>query len=212
MRRIAGPKTTIRCVRGLIAPEFYKPRDRAVARQTLQLPIEGKIVVVSGGGWGVGDVDAAVEEALAVDEVVTVVCLCGRNDALRQRLSRVYRGEDRVRVEPFTDVMAEWLAAANALVHSTGGLTVLESIMRGCPAISFGWGRGHVRLNNQAYRRLGLARVASSRDELRGELASALTQTQHADMSFAELPSAADAVLALADRAAFPRARCEAGH
>jgi UDP-N-acetylglucosamine:LPS N-acetylglucosamine transferase len=124
----------------------------------------------------------------------------------------VYRGEDRVRVEPFTDVMAEWLAAANALVHSTGGLTVLESIIRGCPAISFGWGRGHVRLNNQAYRRLGLARVASSRDELRGELASALTQTQHADMSFAELPSAADAVLALADRAAFPRARCEAGH
>jgi hypothetical protein len=80
---------------------------------------------------------------------------------------------------------------------------VLESIIRGCPVISFGWGRGHVRLNNQAYRRLGLARVADSRDELRSELASALTQTQHADLSFAELPSAADAVLALARRAAF---------
>jgi len=201
-RRIAGPKTTIRCVRGLIAAEFYRPRDRALARQALQLPIEGKIVVVSGGGWGVGDVDAAIEEALAVDEVVTVVCLCGRNDALRQRLSRVYHGEERVRVEPFTDVMAEWLAAVDALVHSTGGLTVLESIIRGCPVISFGWGRGHVRLNNQAYRRLGLARVADSRDELRSELASALTQTHHADLSFAELPSAADAVLALAHRAA----------
>ena len=55
-----------------------------------------------------------------------------------------YAAEPRVRVEGFTERMSDWLAAADALVHSTGGLTMLEAQMRGCPAISFGWGRGHV--------------------------------------------------------------------
>jgi len=36
------------------------------------------------------------------------------------------------------------------------GLTVLEALMRGCPAVSYGWGRGHVRVNNAAFRRFGL--------------------------------------------------------
>ncbi len=40
------------------------------------------------------------------------------------------RGDARVRVEGFTDQMPDWLAAADALVHSTGGLTVLEALMR----------------------------------------------------------------------------------
>ena len=52
---------------------------------------------------------------------------------------------DRVRLVGFTEQMSEWLAAADALVHSTGGLTVLEAYIRGCPAISYGWGRGHIR-------------------------------------------------------------------
>ena len=55
--------------------------------------------------------------------------------------------------------MSEWLAAADALVHSTGGLTVLEAYMRGCPTISYGWGRGHIRVNNAAFRRFGIAEV-----------------------------------------------------
>jgi UDP-N-acetylglucosamine:LPS N-acetylglucosamine transferase len=204
VRRIAGAKTTVRCVRGLIAPEFYEPPDRDAARRRLGLPPEGVVVLVSGGGWGVGDVDAAVREAAELEQVALIVCLCGRNEQLRGRLARRYRGDGRVRTEPFTDVMAEWMAAADALIHSTGGLTVLEAIIRGCPVISFGWGRGHVRLNNQAYRRLGLARVADTRTELRSALESALNETRRPNGWFAERPSAADAVLAYARGAPIP--------
>ena len=67
---------------------------------------------------------------------------------------RRFAGEPRVRVEGFTEVMAEWMAAADVLVHSTGGLTVLESLMRGSRPISYGWGRGHIRVNNRAFRRV----------------------------------------------------------
>ena len=155
-------------------------------------------MLVSGGGWGVGDVDGAVETALALDGVAQVVCLCGRNEELRARLAEEHAGEPRVRVEGFTDRMGDWMAAADALVHSTGGLTVLEAHIRGCPTISYGWGRGHIRVNNAAFRRFGLAEVAATRKELGPLLARALASRRAPDLSFAALPTAASVVLALA--------------
>ena len=127
---------------------------------------EGKIVLVSGGGWGVGDLSTSIDAALGLD-VALVVALCGRNEELRARLEADFVSNARVRVVGFTEHMNEWLAAADVLVHSTGGLTVLEANMRGCPTISFGWGRGHVRVNNEAFRRFGLAQVARTRGRAR---------------------------------------------
>ena len=60
----------------------------------------------------------------------------------------------------FTDRMGDVLAAADALIHSSAGLTVLEAIIRGCPVISYGFGVGHVRASNRALERFGLAQVA----------------------------------------------------
>ena len=60
----------------------------------------------------------------------------------------------------FTDRMGDVLAASDALIHSSAGLTVLEAIIRGCPVISYGFGYGHVRASNRALERFGLAQVA----------------------------------------------------
>ena len=95
----------------------------------------------------------------------------------------------------FSDRMAELMAAADVLVHSTAGLTVLEALMEGCRVISYGWGHGHVRVNNEAYRRFGLARVATDRDELGSELTAALAEPRAPDRSFESLPEAASLVL-----------------
>jgi processive 1,2-diacylglycerol beta-glucosyltransferase len=160
VRRVAGDETRIAVVHGLTRPEFIRPCDPAEARRLLELPAEGKMVLVSGGGWGVGDLSASIDAALGLDaalDVALVVALCGRNEELRSRLEADFVSNARVRVVGFTEHMNEWLAAADALIHSTGGLTVLEANMRGCPTISFGWGRGHVRVNNEAFRRFGLA-------------------------------------------------------
>jgi processive 1,2-diacylglycerol beta-glucosyltransferase len=197
VREIA-PNTEVRCVRGLTDERFYEPRTRAEARGELGLPAEGPVVIVSGGGWAVGDLEGAAEEALETADA-TVVCLCGRNDGLRAELARHFSGEPRVRVEGFTDRMPSWFAAADVLVHSTAGLTVLEAIMEGCGVVSYGWGRGHVRINNAAFRRFGLAEVAGSREQLGEALARALAVSGEPDESFARLPSAASAVIGLGD-------------
>jgi processive 1,2-diacylglycerol beta-glucosyltransferase len=197
VREIA-PDSEILCARGITDGRFYEPRDQAEARRALGLPAAGPVVLVSGGGWAVGDLQGATEEALEM-EGSTVVCLCGRNEELRGNLAVRFTDQPRVRIEGFTDRMPDWFAAADVLVHSTAGLTVLEALMEGCGVVSYGWGRGHVRVNNAAFERFGLAEVAGSRGELGEALRRALASSGSPDRSFAELPSAASAVLRLAD-------------
>jgi processive 1,2-diacylglycerol beta-glucosyltransferase len=196
VRSVIGPEGAVTCVHGFTLPAFREPRLQADAREHLGLPRTGRVVLVSGGGWGVGDVSGSVEEALAFDEVSAVVCLCGRNETLRTELQRRFGDDRRVWVEGFTDEMSEWMAAADALVHSTGGLTVLEAIMRGCPAISYGWGRGHVRVNNRAFRAFGLADVVERRSDLGPALERAFRSGRGVPSGFDNLPSAASLVLA----------------
>jgi processive 1,2-diacylglycerol beta-glucosyltransferase len=200
VRRIAGAETAVHCVHGFCEPEFLVPREAYEARRALNLEQGGKLVLVSGGGWGVGDVEGAVREVLDVNGVDQVACLCGRNEELFEQLTEDFAADERVRVVGFTDDMPDWLAAADALVHSTGGLTVLEALMRGCPPISYGWGRGHVRDNNKAFKRFGLAEVAATPAALRSAVSKALDQGCAA-IDASVLPSAASFVLAEAGAA-----------
>ncbi len=199
VRGIAGDSRVVP-VRGLNSPDFLVPRDRIEARRDLGLPEEPELVVVSGGGWAVGDLTGAVDTALGVEGAMVLV-LCGRNEDVRRRLESAYAGEARVRVMGFTDRMGDVLAAGDVLVHSTAGLTVLEAHVRGCATISYGWGRAHIRANNEAFARFGLAEVAANRAELAAALGRALSRRPEPNLSFAELPSAASLVLESADGA-----------
>ncbi len=186
---IAGAHADIRQVRGFSRPQFDDPPERTRARAELELGT-GPLVLISGGGWGVGDLRRAAGAAQAVG--ATPVCLCGTNDALRARLAR-----DGVRAEGFTTRICEWMAAADVLVHSTAGLTVREAELCGTWAISYGWGVGHIRINNDAYRRFGLAAVADSPQALEEELTRALSEPRPRPRDAADLPAAADEVLDL---------------
>ena len=201
VHRVAGVDSVVRCVTGLTDARFEQPRDRAAARAALGLPADGPIVLVSGGGWGVGDVAGAVETALTLADVVQVVCLCGRSEALRVEIGRRFVSSPRLRVEGFSGEIPEWLAAADAIVHSTGGLTVFEALLTGCRPISYGWGRGHIRRHNAVFKRHGLADVVTSRRDLAAALRRAVDAERKPDRLYASRPAAASLVLALAARA-----------
>jgi processive 1,2-diacylglycerol beta-glucosyltransferase len=195
--RAIAPRSRIAWVRGLTDPRFEQPLDEQTARDELDLPRSGGIVLVSGGGWGVGDLAGAVEAALAADGVVRTVVLCGRSEVLRADLERAFGGDERVVLLGFTDRMSELMAAADVLVHSTAGLTVLEAWIRGCRPISYGWGIAHVRLNNAAFERFGIAEVASDRAQLRAAIRRGLDTPRRPFAGYGDLPSAADEVLGL---------------
>lgn len=184
VRRIAGADS-VRLVRPLISAEFLAPRHPREARRRLGLPEEGRMVVVSGGGWGVGDIAGAVRELRRVEAVSSIVCLAGRNEELQDCLGKAFADDERVHVYGFTHRMPELLAAADALVHSTGGVTCLEAMATGTPVISYGLPVGHARINTRAMAELDLVRLAHDTLELRA----------HVEASFAKgHPAAAAAV------------------
>jgi hypothetical protein len=165
VERIAG-EGSAQLVHPLISAEFLRPRSAAQARRALGLPEHGRMVVVSGGGWGVGDIDGAVHELCRVKEISSIVCLAGRNEHLAGRLREAFAAEERVHVYSFTDKMPELLAGADVLVHSTGGVTCLEAKAAGVPVVSYGLPVGHASLNTREMAKLKLLRVANDLAEL----------------------------------------------
>ena len=111
-----------------------------------------------------------------------------------------------MRILGFTEQMSDWMAAADAMIHSTAGLTVLEAHIRGCPVVSYGFSAGHLRANNAAFERFGLAEVARSEHELESVLRHVTRERRSPDSSFASLPSIASRVLT-----ARPRVKPAAG-
>ncbi|CAN5439604.1 hypothetical protein BH10ACT11_BH10ACT11_12810 [soil metagenome] len=192
-----APRSRIQAVRGLTSASFYEPLGAAAARRSLDLPEEGPLITVSGGGWAVGDLGGAAEAALRLSEA-TVVCLCGRNEEVRISLDARFAAEPRLQAWGFTERMGELMAASDVLVHSSAGLTVLEALIRGTRVVSYGWGIAHIRINNEAYERLGLARVALDPPQLERALAEALAEQRRPDTELQGLPEAAEVVLDLA--------------
>jgi processive 1,2-diacylglycerol beta-glucosyltransferase len=198
VERVAGGGSARR-VRPLVAPAFFEPCSREQARRELALPLDTPVVVVSGGGWGVGDLEGAVEACLQLPTAV-VVCLTGRNERLRTQLSEAFAEEARVRILGFTERMSELLAAADALVHSTGGVTCLEALVRGCPIVAYGAPPGHAPRTARVMASLGLLQSVLSPSQLVAALGRAVAQPVTERPQVAPAPSAASLVLAAKPR------------
>jgi processive 1,2-diacylglycerol beta-glucosyltransferase len=197
VERIAGAGS-VRWMKPPIPAETLDPIPQREARRRLDLPLAGRVIAVSGGGWGVGDLGGAVETALQV-EPSAVLCLAGRNPRVRRVLERRFGTDPRVRLLGFTNRMNAVLGASDMLVHSTGGLTELEARCLGCPVISYGFNVGHVKLSNRAFQRLGLARVATDRRQLRKELERALDGHRR-PLALPHLPSVTELALGATGR------------
>ncbi len=198
VERLAGPGS-VEWMRPPISRDFLMPRTRSDARAALDVPAHARVVLVSGGGWGIGDLEGAIRSALA-DEDTLVVCITGRNEAAREKLEQRFGDNEQVRILGFTEQMSDWMAAADAMIHSTAGLTVLEAHIRGCPVVSYGFSAGHLRANNAAFERFGLAEVARSDHELESVLRHVTRERRPPDSSFASLPAISSRVLAARPR------------
>jgi processive 1,2-diacylglycerol beta-glucosyltransferase len=171
VERIAG-KGSVALVRPLVAPSFHTPLPRRRAREVLGLPTHGRMVLVSGGGWGVGDFEGAIRAALELPGA-TVVCVSGRNESARLRLEAVYSEEPRLFILGYTSRMNELLAACDAVVHSTGGLTFLEAVVRKRPVIAYRPPFGHPTAIASVLAKHGLQRSVNKEEDLAASLGAA---------------------------------------
>jgi UDP-N-acetylglucosamine:LPS N-acetylglucosamine transferase len=186
---IAG-RGSVEVVGPLISAEFLEPRSPVQARRELGLPAQERVIAVSGGGWGVGDIAGAVRELLAIPGA-TIVCLAGRNEPAKRKLERSFAGEARVHVWGFTDRMPALLSAADVLVHSTGGVTCLEARACGTPIVAYGLPVGHAKINTRAMADLGVLRLANDHGELLSHVRESLAGPEEPAASNGALPHAA---------------------
>jgi UDP-N-acetylglucosamine:LPS N-acetylglucosamine transferase len=199
VERDAGAGRAV-AVQPLIGQEFFAAPSQADARALLAIPGQRRLVLVSGGGWGVGDLHGAVEACLGVSGA-HVIAVAGRNEWVRQGILQRHGGDPRVTVLGFTDHMRELLSAADIFITTTAGLSCLEAQLCGCPAICYGFTIGHVRDNTEALWRRGLAPTATTPAHLTAELTTALaTGRRAAPRPRADLPWAAEVTAQIARR------------
>jgi processive 1,2-diacylglycerol beta-glucosyltransferase len=74
------------CVTGIpIDPSFEKPVDKYEAR----LSAEGRVLLVSAGGYSIGPVEQLVKDLLATERPWQIVTVAGRSERLQKRLNEL---------------------------------------------------------------------------------------------------------------------------
>lgn len=149
-------------VGGPLVPERFAKRlsDAELAWLRTELGADGRpLALLVGGSLGVGDVRTAVDDVVAAG--FTAVVLCGRNEALRRRLT----GPGIVAVG-WRDDVHRLMQAADVLVQNAGGMSFTESLVAGLPAVTYRPIPGHGRANAAVMHDAGLAPWARNPAEL----------------------------------------------
>lgn len=119
-----------------LMPGFSQPPSRAEARARLGLPATGPVVLQLAGGFALGPVESVTRTLLRASTPMTLVVVTGRNAALKARLERgVQPAPHALKVIGFTDVMHDWMAAADLVVTKPGGVSSSEAIAVGTPVL-----------------------------------------------------------------------------
>ncbi len=197
-RSQCSPKASIRTVGPFVDEKFFRPVNQVIAREQLSLPIDRTIVLIVSGSWGVGDVDSTFR-ALAKEQDLFPVLLCGQNRQLKQRLASVKGG---VAVGWTTDVDL-YMAASDIVVQNAGGLSALEAMASGRPVLTYKPIAGHGVENSRAMVAAGVTRLVEEESELATAVRTALADPESLMAAAAQQfqPHPEQAILELLHRA-----------
>jgi 1,2-diacylglycerol 3-beta-galactosyltransferase len=122
-----------------VTTEFSRTPASAPERQALRrsLGLSGRfLVVVTGGGEGSGGLYRRTVTILRKVEDMDVAVICGRNQRVRRRLTRLAEGAGgRLTVHGFVDNMAAWLRCADIVVGKAGPGTIAEATCCAAPLV-----------------------------------------------------------------------------
>lgn len=113
-----------------IDPAFTRAGDKKQARGALGLPNQPTLLI-SAGGFGVGKIEELVAALESVKTPLTVLAMCGRNQALKKSLETKSKTYGNLRAIGYSDRMHDYMAAADIIAGKPGGLTTAEALSRG---------------------------------------------------------------------------------
>lgn len=126
---------TGRLVRPPVDRRSFEHYDVAAAREQFGLPQDRRVLLVSGGSWGLALPDAELHRILSETDLHLAVAT-GRNEQALQHLRSTFPA-DRVTGIPFTREMPKLLAASDGMLTNSAGMTTLEGFARGRPVVLY---------------------------------------------------------------------------
>jgi processive 1,2-diacylglycerol beta-glucosyltransferase len=136
LEKLGIPKETI-TVSGIpIDPLFAGHKDKAAMREKYDLEKDKLTILVSAGGFGVGNVEHLLEALSDLKTPSQVLAICGRNEELKTKLEKLAvrkLNNKTVTFKPigYTKAMDEYMSAADLIVGKPGGLTTSEALAKG---------------------------------------------------------------------------------
>lgn len=149
----------------IVSPRFFGAlKEREEMRRSLGVASGDRaVVVVVAGSWGVGNLEAVVDD-LAASQLHLVV-VCARDEQLRRRLEA--RAAPSLHALGWVEDMAGLMAGMDAVVENAGGLTCMEAMAAGLPVISYRPIPGHGRANGEWMAASGLTGHGADTDRCR---------------------------------------------
>ncbi len=154
---------TGRAIRPPVDQRSFEHYDVAAAREHFGLPTDQKVLLVSGGSWGLALPDAELARILEQTDLHLAVAT-GRNEQALQHLQATYPAS-RVTAIPFTREMPMLLAASDGMLTNSSGMTTMEGFARGRPIVLYRPVPGHGEHGGAALDHDGLATFATDPQE-----------------------------------------------
>jgi processive 1,2-diacylglycerol beta-glucosyltransferase len=119
-----------------VNPNIAQPKDPRAMRQQHDLPLDGAIITLFGGGLVPTRARRMVEGLIALEQAGMLVVVAGRNSELPAALTDLSDGEHmRLRVLDQIDYVDDLVAASDLVITKAGGLIVSEVLARGAPMV-----------------------------------------------------------------------------
>lgn len=119
-----------------VSKRFCRPVEAAGVRKDLQIPADGKMLLVMSGSMGFGAVSNLTEKLAGICHPADrIFVLGGSNEPLKRELRQKFGADPRIKVLDFTDQVPAYMGACDVLFTKPGGLTSTEAAARNVPLI-----------------------------------------------------------------------------
>ncbi len=151
-----------------VRAEFSAEPDLAAVRVRYGLDPERPTVLFLSGGFHAGPMGASVLGLWRDRRDVQVIAVCGRNERLRRRISRLPRPAGAVLLPlGFVDDVRDLMAVADVVVAKSGGMSTSECMAAGRPMLISGSIPGQEERNADAVLEAGAGYRALTPEEIR---------------------------------------------
>jgi processive 1,2-diacylglycerol beta-glucosyltransferase len=138
LEKFGTPKDRVHVTGIPIHPAFSRSRGRDAVRRELSLAPNVPVVLFMSGGFGMGNMEEALERLLALPSKFQLLVIAGKNEKMQARLEKIGRASARrARIHGFVPNVHDFMEASDLIISKAGGLTTSECLARSLPLVVF---------------------------------------------------------------------------